>query len=327
MCDFNILFTSVGRRVSLVRYFKKTLKDLNLTGKIVTADLQKHAPASFIADENEPVPRVTHPDYINSLKDICRKHYIKLLIPLIDTELILLAQHKEEFAQMGVVVLVSSTETNEISFDKRKTAGFFVKNGFQTANIVDIDQVLNDTKAKYPFIMKPANGSCSIGVTRINSLRELQFFTDYVDNPVLQELIVGDEYTLDVLVDFQGRVRSVVPRLRMETRAGEVSKGMTVKNPKIIAAGKNVAEALPGALGCLTVQCFLTPAGDIKFIEINPRFGGGVPLAIEAGADFPRWIIEMMLGRNPGFDIDDWRDGVVMLRYDDEVFVTKEMIE
>ncbi len=128
------------------------------------------------------------------------------------------------------------------------------------------------------------------------------------------------------MADFPGKVRCVVPRLRIETRAGEISKGITVKNPLLIAAGKTVVEALPGAVGCITVQCFLTPDDQIKFIEINPRFGGGFPLSFEAGADFPRWIIEMMLGREADISIDGWKDGVVMLRYDDAIFVTKEMI-
>jgi carbamoyl-phosphate synthase large subunit len=324
MFDFNILFTSVGRRVSLVRHFKKTLNDMNLKGKIITTDVQKNAPASFVADINKLVPRVTDPNYINFIKDICRNNNIKLLIPLIDTELLLLAQHKEELAESGTMVLVSSKESNEICFDKRKTYDFFIENGFDTAKMFDISKVLNNSEAQYPFLMKPSFGSCSVGVTKINNSRELEFFKDYIDAPVLQELLVGDEYTVDVLVDFHGVVRSVVPRLRIETRAGEVSKGITVKNQEIIAAAKKVAEALPGSLGCLTVQCFLTPCGDIKFVEINPRFGGGFPLSLAAGADFPRWIIEMMLGINP--KIDDWEDGVAMLRYDDEIFVTKEMI-
>lgn len=322
---FNILFTSAGRRVSLIRQFRKSLEDLGLTGKIVTTDLQKNAPAPFVADVRELVPRVTDPSYIEALKDICRKHRIRLVIPLIDTELHLLAPHKQAFSDMGVTLLVSDPEVNDICFDKRKTAVFFQKAGVRTPTILDVQRVQLDSSVKYPFLIKPADGSCSVGVHKIRNLRELTFFSEYVSNSILQEYINGEEYTLDVLVDFQGKVRSVVPRLRIETRAGEVSKGMTVKNPAIINAGKRVIEALPGALGCITVQCFLTPDGDIVFIEINPRFGGGFPLASEAGADFPRWIIEMMMGREPQIELDGWQDGLVMLRYDDAIFVTRDM--
>jgi carbamoyl-phosphate synthase large subunit len=175
-------------------------------------------------------------------------------------------------------------------------------------------------------LLKPFNGNSSIGVTKIRNAEELDFFIRYVPDAIVQELITGEEYTIDILVDLHGRVRSVVPRLRVETRAGEISKGITVKNFDIIKAGKKVAEALPGAVGCITVQCFLTPGGEIKFIEINPRFGGGIPLSIKAGADFPRWIIEMYYGRESEITLDGWESGLVMLRYDDEIFTMKDMV-
>ena len=327
MHKLNILFTSAGRRVSLVRRFRKAMQDLGVTGKLVSTDLQKNAPASFVADIRELVPRVSDPAYLDELKHICLRHSIDLVIPLIDTELHLLSSVKREFADMGVTLLVSSPEVTDICFDKRKTAEFFRQIGVQSPEILDADVILNDPDANYPFLMKPANGSSSAGVTKIRNARELEFFKDYIANAILQEYIFGEEYTLDVLVDLQGRVCSVIPRLRIETRAGEVSKGMTVKNQAIIAAGKKVVEALPGAVGCITVQCFLTHESDIKFIEINPRFGGGFPLAAEAGADFPRWIIEMMLGIERTHAIDNWQDGLVMLRYDDAVFVTRDTIQ
>jgi carbamoyl-phosphate synthase large subunit len=323
----NILFTSVGRRVSLIRNFKKSLNELGVKGNIITTDFQKNAPASFIGDFYEQVPLIKDPTYIETLKNLCNKYEIKLLIPLIDTELTLLSTHKDNFQDIGVTLLVSSPETNEICFDKRKTYRFFKQIGVETPEISDPENILaKDDPAKYPFLIKPFDGSASVGVTKINNRKELDFFKDYVRNAIVQEFLIGKEYTLDILADFPGKVRCVVPRLRIETRAGEISKGITVKNPLLIAAGKTVVEALPGAVGCITVQCFLTPDDQIKFIEINPRFGGGFPLSFEAGADFPRWIIEMMLGREADISIDGWKDGVVMLRYDDAIFVTKEMI-
>lgn len=175
-------------------------------------------------------------------------------------------------------------------------------------------------------MLKPYKGNSSIGVTKILNADELKFFLRYVPDAIVQEFITGVEYTMDILVDDSGRVRSVVPRRRVETRAGEVSKGITVKNIDLINAGKRVVEALPGAVGCITVQCLLTPGGEIEFIEINPRFGGGIPLSIKAGADFPRWIIEMHSGRESQIELDGWEDGLVMLRYDDEIFTMKHMI-
>ncbi len=260
------------------------------------------------------------------LLDICTKHSIKLLIPLIDTELLLLSENKPLFEKIGVTVLVCSVEANTICRDKNNTTAFFESIGIATPKIYQAEDIIRDGQADYPFLIKPFDGSCSIGVEKINSKSELEFYSSHMKNPILQEFIEGEEYTVDAFVDFDGKVRSVVPRLRLETRAGEVSKGVTVKNQLIIETTKKVAEQLPGALGCLTIQCFLTPANELNYIEINPRFGGGFPLSIAAGADFPRWIIEMMLGKKPEISIDGWQDCTVMLRYDDAVFTTRDRI-
>lgn len=322
---FNILFTSAGRRVSLIQHFKKTLEVMELPGRIITADLQKTAPAPFAADIRKQVPPVTNAGYIDALLDICTEHQIKLVIPLIDTELYLLAMNHGRFKNIGTTLLVSDAETNKICMDKENTYRFFKDAGIETPELYDFEKIIaNDVK--YPMLIKPADGSSGKGVIKINNMNELDFFKTYIPNPIVQEYVEGEEYTLDVLVDFTGKVRCIVPRLRMETRAGEVSKSITVKNTALIAAGKKVVDALPGAMGCLTLQCFLTPEGNIKFIEINPRFGGGFPLSMKAGADFPRWIIEMMLGKYPQIDLDGWKEEIVMLRYDDAFFVTKKDI-
>lgn len=322
MTKFNILFTSAGRRVSLIRYFKEALHEMDIDGILVTADMRKNAPAAQVSDIHELLPRVTDLDYIPRLKDLCDKHAIKLVIPLIDTELQVLADHRHEFEEIGVFVLVSAPEVIQIGNDKRKTALFLESIGIKTPRLVDPYEALQETYNSYPLMLKPFNGSSSIGVTKINSVDELKFFLNYIPYPMLQEFVTGQEYTVDVLMDFQGKACSAVPRLRIETRSGEVSKGMTVKDRQIMTAAKKVAEALPGAVGCITLQCFVTDLKEIVFIEINPRFGGGIPLTLAAGANFCKMIIQWLLNQpvDRG-NMDGWCDGLVMLRYDEAFFV------
>lgn len=319
--ELNILFASAGRRVSLLRHFRNVLDQTGLSGKIIAADLREDAPAIHVADIYEPVPRVSDPAYINRLKEICLKYNIGMLFSLIDTDLILLSEYKEEFKKLGVTIIVSDRETNKICFDKRSTYDFFKNNQIATPELFEIDDSTDLGKFTYPLLLKPASGSCGHGVTKINTEKELRFFLEYIDDPIVQEYIEGDEYTIDIYVDFSGKVRCVVPRLRMETRAGEVSKAVTVKDDELINLSKHVVEALPGSMGCITVQCFKTRNNEVKFIEINPRFGGGFPLSLKAGADYPLWIINEFLGRYSSIKMDGWQDGLVMLRYDDEIFV------
>jgi carbamoyl-phosphate synthase large subunit len=324
---FNILFTSVGRRVSLVRHFRKVLSDLQLEGNLVGADVALSAPAMHVVDKKYVVCRVSDKYYIPELLDICRTEDIDLLIPLIDTELLVLAQNKELFEQVSARVLVSTPGAVKIAMDKHNTHRFLTENGFAAPEVFNVDEALARDDIEYPLVMKPAKGSASMGVTVIENKEDLECFKDKITNSILQEYLDGYEHTLDVLVDFNGKVRCVVPRKRLEVRAGEVSKGVTVKDERIIMTGKRVVEALKGALGPITVQGFLTNDGKFKLTEINPRFGGGHPLAIVAGADYPRWIIEMMLGRDSKIRLDGWEDGVVMLRYDEAIFTKRQDIE
>jgi carbamoyl-phosphate synthase large subunit len=314
----NILLTSVGRRVELLKAFRQSMYRSNITGKIITADLKTNAPASFLADTAELVPRIDDPHYIDSLIAICIRHEIDLLIPTIDTELHLLSLHRQQFNDCGVTLLVSSIATNDICYSKNKTSLFFKEVGVKTPKVYELSKIKD---LNFPLIVKPNTGSSSVGVHLVKDRTELNFFSNYVEDAIVQELISGEEYTIDILVDFQGKVISIVPRLRIETRAGEISKGITVKNPDLIAAAKQVVESLPGAIGCITIQCFLQPDGEIVFIEINPRFGGGYPLSYRAGADFPSWLFQLLTGKNPQVAIDEWEDGLLMLRYDDAIFV------
>lgn len=320
----NILFTSSGRRVSLINQFKKAIADLNIKGNILTADLKETAPTRFISDQHFIVPRVSEEGYILKLIEICKSEQVKLLIPLIDTELNLLSQNRQLFENIGVKVLVSSTYLNKIASNKVKTYEFFIFNNILTPKVYDKEEIDNGLY-EFPLLIKPFDGSSSKGVTKIMNERELHFFREYIPNAMVQEYVTGDEYTIDVITDFEGNIKTVIPRLRMETRAGEVSKGMTVKDYNLIKAAKNVVKVLPGPVGCITLQCFKQKNGKVTFIEINPRFGGGIPLSIEAGANIPEWIIKMCIGKTDIKEEYSWKSNITMLRYDEAVYIENKI--
>lgn len=319
MEETNLLFTSSGRRVSLIREFKEAYRRHGFPGRVITADLKATAPTAFYSDKHYLVPRVTDPAYIDRLLEVCREERIHALIPLIDTELTLLAENRERFESEGVRLVLSSPLLNEIAFDKTNTYQFFRSHDIATPRVFTDDEVKRGEHS-FPVMVKPKNGSSGQGVTVVRNARELDFFKEYIPDAMVQELVRGEEYTVDVFVDFSGAIKTIVPRFRMETRAGEVSKGVTRKDPAIIEAAKRVAECLPGPVGCITLQCFKQENGDISFIEINPRFGGGVPLSIAAGADLPLWTIRMCRGMDLGEPDYSWKDNLSMFRYDDAVF-------
>src|SRR3954464_9841070 len=126
--NLNILFTSSGRRVSLIEKFKEAYSKHNISGNIITADLKETAQTAYISDKHFIVPRVTEENYLEEILKICQEENIHLLIPLIDTELNLLAENKQYFEEIGVKVFVSSKELNEIASNKINTYQFFTAN-------------------------------------------------------------------------------------------------------------------------------------------------------------------------------------------------------
>jgi carbamoyl-phosphate synthase large subunit len=191
--------------------------------------------------------------------------------------------------------------------------------------------VLADPAAwEFPLVVKPRFGSAGVGVGVVHDAAELAARAGPGHGDmVVQTLAAGREHTIDVLADRDGRCVCAVPRRRIEVRAGEVSKGVTVRSPRLQDLAARICAALPGAFGTITVQVFVDgdpdeaapDDADLAVIEINARYGGGFPLALEAGADFPRWQLEELLGLTSTAAPDTWRAGLVMLRYDAAVFV------
>jgi len=321
--SLNVLFTCIGRRVSLLRSFMEAAKQLRIRARFLGTDITQLSPALQLCDKKCIVKSIAHPDYVKDLLQIVKKNKVKLLVPTIDTDLLLLAKNKDKFTRLGCQTLISNVGVIQICQDKRKTHQFLASNSIDAPAIMSVRAALKKKKLTWPLLLKPWDGAAGKGVTLATNRAELSVLSRRIPNCIAQQFIQGVEYTCDVYVDFDMTVRCVVPRKRIEVRAGEVSKGQVVKYPHIMAAAAQVVEKLGAGPGVITVQMFLTDEKQIKVVEINPRFGGGAPLAIKAGANFPKWILQELLGKKPIIRFDGFKDGLVMLRYDAEVWLDK----
>jgi len=305
----------------LLENFRRATKQLKIKAFLLGTDTTELSPALQLCDNRFGVKPTTHPGYIKQLLSIVKANKVKLLVPTVDLDLKRLAQNKHKFSSLGCSVLVSDSEVIDICQDKRKTYRFLVKNGFDTPLTMSIRSALSNKKIKWPCFLKPWDGYAGRGNAVVNNRTELLFYSKRIPNPICQELVKGTEYTCDVYVDFGMKVRCVIPRKRIEVRAGEVSKGQVVKDSRIISEATLLVEKLKAGPGVITLQLFLTDDGKTKFIEINPRFGGGAPLSIKAGADFPKWILQELTGREPNIHPNSIKDGLIMLRFDSEVWL------
>lgn len=315
----NVLITSAGQRVSLVKAFQEELKSRSREAKVLTVDLNPSlAPACHVADGYFSVPRVSDKDYIPQLLNICLENNIQLVVPTIDTELLVLSKHKEFFKAHGITVVVSDVSLIERCRDKRLTNALFGEYG------IAIPRQYEKTNLIFPVFAKPCDGSLSKGIFVAHS--EDQITDAHLNNEKLMfmEYISPsdyEEFTVDCYFDRHSKLKCVVPRKRIFIRAGEINKGVTKKN-RIVSEFKQKLAYVEGAIGCLTIQVFSHKVTEeILAIEINPRFGGGYPLSYFAGANYPQWLIQEYIGQQEIYYFEDWKENLLMLRYDAEVLI------
>ena len=319
--SLNVLFTCIGRRVSLLNSFRKAAKELKAEGHFFGTDTTELSPAMQLCDKGFLVEPTTHGDYVKQLLKIVKDNGVKLIVPTVDLDLPLLARNKDEFSRLGCFTLISSNDVVDICQDKRQMYDFLAKNGFDTPLTMSVKAALAKSKITWPCFLKPWDGHASRGNAVVNNRKELEVFSQRIPNCIVQEFIKGTEFTCDVYVDFAMKVRCVVPRKRIAVRAGEVSKGQIVKSERIMSEAAKLVEKLGAGPGVITLQLFLTDTEEIKFIEVNPRFGGGAPLSIKGGANFPKWILQELLGMKTNIRFDSFKDRLIMLRYDSEVWM------
>ena len=317
----SIMFTCIGRRVSLLKSFRKAAGKIKVQSCIIGTDSSVFSSALELCDRKYVVHPVKHRGYLKQILEIVKSNKVDLLIPTVDLDLKLLADSKERFEKLGCCVLISQPGVIEIAQDKRKTYRFLAKHGFNTPDTVPLKKALAKPRISFPCFLKPWDGHASRGNATVHNRAELKVIGGRIPNCIVQDFIEGEEYTCDVFVDFDMKVRCVVPRKRIEVRSGEVSKGKVVKDSEIMRQSAKVVESLGAGPGVITIQLIKDKKGGLNFIEINPRFGGGVPLSIKAGADFPKWILQEFAGKKPKIAFDGFKDGLVMLRYDAEVWV------
>lgn len=318
---FTVLFTTIGRRVELVKAFKESFKRNTIQSRVYGVDIHPEmAPASYFADSVFRVPRTDSENYINELLSICSRQKVSLLIPLYEPEFLQLDRFRQRFLDVGTTLLLSSRQTIETCSDKYKTYEFFNRINIVSPHTWLPDMLDLKAEGKY-LIAKPRTGMGSKGVSTVKNAEQLRNILETSTyNMLVQQYIEGIEYTVDVLTDLNGKVLSALPRQRLEVRSGEVTKSRTVDRPDIIEQAIYIVEKLEGALGPLTLQC-IDNGKDICWIEINPRFGGGVPLSIAAGVDYPYMLYKMLNGERVNPIIGQYNKNFTMLRYDQSVLV------
>ena len=317
----NILFCSAGRRVELLKDFRKSM---DKGDRIIAADLSNLAPALYVADTYYLVPRIDDPAYLDRILDICRKEKINAVTTLIDPEIELLAKNRARFEEIGVEVLAPYTETAELCFDKFKMYQYLTAHGVPTTetwgDYASAMEAVESGSLVFPVFVKPRTGSGSVGARKVQDAETLKALCDADSSLIVQRLMQGD-LDADVYIDtISHKAVSAFSKRKLETKIGGASKTISFKDENLFEFIRRITELLKFN-GPVDMDFFYQD-GTYYLSEVNPRFGGAYLHAYGAGVDFIKLIKNNLNGIENAPVFGNYEDDVVMMMYD-SVVITK----
>lgn len=324
MNGLNILFCSVGRRARLLMDFRESMRGC---GKIIATDLSPVAPALFFADETYLVPRITAPNYFETILGICEKNSVKAITTLIDPEIEILARHRTPLISKGVLPLCPADWTAHLCFDKYEMFKYLRSKGVRTVlsynSLESFKAGLSRGDISFPVFMKPISGSGSVGIGMCKTIEEVEEkWNDGKFQYIIQELMTGGDCDADVYVDcISHKPVAIFSKRKIESRIGGASKTISFKDPKLFSFVEEVCSVLE-----LNGPCdmdFFIKDGEYYLSEINPRFGGAYLHAYGAGVDFIKLILNNIDGVENNSIIGRYDEDIVMMMYDDVVIKRK----
>ncbi len=299
-----VLFTCAGQRVDIVTAFGRA------GATTLAVDCNELAPALYAADRRALVPPVDDPGYLDALRALVELHDASLVVPLADLDHRLLAAERDS---LGALVLLPGPETIALCEDKYQAHCFFERSGIPTPPTWAADE-LPDALG-FPVLVKARRGFGSRHIYRAADRRELDFFLTYTTaDSIVQQACVGEEFSIDVFCDLEGRCLNAIPRTMIESKGGESIKGMTIDDRELIEHGRRVSEAMR-IVGPANIQCFREPDDSLPVTDVNPRFGGGFPAPTAAGSRYPELALALAAGERLEPTLGEFRAGVVMTRF------------
>lgn len=313
----NILILSAGTRDKVVQYFKK---EIGNKGRIIATDCSNLAPAVYDADAFYLVPRITAPEYLDVILDICQKEQITGVFSLIDPELSLLAKEREKFLAVGTTPIISDYDLVEICFDKYRMYQLLQKMQIPTGKCyVDKEEfyrAVEKGEISYPVFVKPVKGSASLHINQVGSSKEMEVLFELYDDLMIQEYMNGQEYGADVYIDMiSGKCTSVFVKKKIKMRAGETDKSVSYKDEKVFELIRSFVETC-GFRGMIDIDIFEID-GVYYISEVNPRFGGGYPHAYACGVNMPAAVIRNLNGQENEVSIGDYAENICMMKYNE----------
>jgi carbamoyl-phosphate synthase large subunit len=305
-----VLLTGVGKRHDIVSAFARH-------AFTIAADPNPLAPAQYAAHLRVAPPRIDDPRYVPFLRGLVDEHRVGAVVPLTDLDIHVLAA-------ADLPAVTPAADVCEAMYDKYRCHELLTELGLPSPPTV----LAGAEPESYPVMVKPRRGSGARSIHPAADRAEMEFFVGYVQEPVMiQRLMGGHEFSIDVLCDLDGRCLNAIPRTMLESRGGESIKGQVIDDRELVDLGRTVAETLrlrgPG-----TIQVFRDPQIGIAITDVNPRFGGAfaAPMyAARPGRSYPELIVRMAAGERIEPHVGAFRSGGYFTRFYEQLELDEQL--
>lgn len=308
------------------------IRALSRAGERVFAlDADPRAAGLRLAAAGAVLPRADSAGYGDALVRAVQEYRPAALICTVAEEYHALRLVSLRLAELGCRTWLPPPTATDTCLDKAAFAATMLLSGVPhppTALSPEAASVLPG-----PWVVKPAQGRGSRDIVFADTEAELARALATVPTPLAQTRIVGQEFTADVLLDRDGSLLTCVPRWRVETRGGISVRGTTFDSTAVTRTVASAVTAV-GLTGPANVQGFVADPQEldddpeapvrVTVVEVNPRFSGGLPLTLAAGADVVGTYLTGILDPSATLPRLTFQPGIHMARYFAEVYYTAD---
>ncbi|AZK45973.1 ATP-grasp domain-containing protein [Paenibacillus lentus] len=314
----NICITSIGSAtaINLIKLLKaQTKHEVSIIG--LDCNTFGYTSGSLLVDKFVRSPLALEESYINFIEDLIVKEKIDLLIPIHDFEIFRLSQHK-----LDIQMIIPNQTTIDLFRDKFISAVSMQEIGITVPPMIIRGESIGSDIEKVIVRERIGVGSTGIRILNVDEYFKVSEDMDE-DKEFAQGFITGDEYTVDVFSDKEGLPKLIIPRIRLEVKAGVATKIRIVHHTELIKMTEKILTKYP-IPGFCNVQFIVNEKG-IYFIELNPRYGGMSISSSLASVNIMELFIDHFVNCEPLSDYNEYMklvkwNSVVTRYYEEKIF-------
>jgi carbamoyl-phosphate synthase large subunit len=292
------------------------LREADPTVRVIGTSSLPLTPGFHHCDANYVLPPIASDEYPEVVAALCKTVDAAAILSFYDVDIDRLSAHLDLLSASGTVPIIAGKAVSDICYDKLKTVAYLDDKGFAGpltfATLAAAEQALSAGDVDFPLMVKPRRGFGSNDLFRANNIEQLRVFFHYRKNTIIQAMLRGQEYGIDVLSDLEGKAISVAVKQKLAMRSGETDQAVCVRHVPLEDMAVKLVETL-GATGPFDIDVFLTGQGPF-ILELNPRFGGGYLFSHLAGADHPGKILRLLKGEKFSLEAGIKRTGQVFMK-------------